>query len=204
MLRRLWNLLPSETLHGYEHPELVETVFRKTIAYEPDAPWPDMEGVYSVLDFGGACGRHYKEAKRHSPSIRWAVVETPAMVMRAKELETDRLNFFTSIEAAADWLGSVEVVHSNGALQYTPNPMEALNSLCALRAPKMLWARLLMGAGRKHTQISRLADNGPGEVLSVRKKVAYDQTPINELTFIEAHAGYKLTSRGTDWFKFIR
>jgi hypothetical protein len=74
---------PLETLDGYEQSELIEVIFQKTKAYEPDGSWPEMAGVSSVLDFGGGCGLHYKLAKLQSPKIRWAVVETPAMVARA-------------------------------------------------------------------------------------------------------------------------
>jgi hypothetical protein len=49
----------------------------------------------SVLDFGGGCGIHYKQAK--SPDVRWAVVETRMMVDRASELATDKLKFFADI-----------------------------------------------------------------------------------------------------------
>jgi hypothetical protein len=69
---------PRETLDGYEQPELVEVIFQKTKAYKPDSDWPEMAGVSSVLDFGGGCGIHYKQA--NLPDVRWAVVETPAMV----------------------------------------------------------------------------------------------------------------------------
>jgi hypothetical protein len=44
-----------------------------------------------VLDFGGACGLHYKQAQM--PDVRRAVVETPAMVTRAAEIATDKLRF---------------------------------------------------------------------------------------------------------------
>ena len=73
LLRRFW--APTETLDGYEQPELVEVIFQKTIAYKPQNDWPEMAGVSSVLDFGGGCGLHYKQAR--SPTVRWAVVETP-------------------------------------------------------------------------------------------------------------------------------
>jgi len=202
MLERLFKFLPVETLQGYEHPELVETVFRKTLAYEPVEPWPDMEGVSSVLDFGGACGRHYKDAKRHSIAIRWAVVETPAMVARARELETGQLRFFTSIDEAASWLGSVEVVHSNGALQYTPEPLSIVRALCGVGARQMLWHRLFLGSGSE-TQISRLRDNGPGKI-GARKKVAYDFQRIDRGEFVAAHHNYTMEDSGADWFKFAR
>lgn len=204
MLRRLINLLPAETLHGYENPELIDTIFRKTVAYEPTEPWPEMEGVNSVLDFGGACGRHYKEAKRHSSTIRWAVVETPAMVARAVELEMPQLKFFTSIKTAADWLGAIDVVHSNGALQYVPNPIHSVRDLCELGAQRILWRRLFIGDGARIAQISNLADNGPGRLNAPRKKVSYERTAIRETEFLDAHRKYKLVRRGDDWFDFAR
>src|SRR5690348_6103535 len=125
MLRRLLNLLFSERLEGYEHPELIEVVFRKTQAYKPNGSWPEIAGARTVLDFGGGCGLHYKQASLSD--AQWAVVETPAMVERARELETDRLRFFTEIEDAAKWLGDIDIMHSNGAIQYTSNPLAKLH-----------------------------------------------------------------------------
>ncbi|UPT88383.1 hypothetical protein HAP41_0000004395 [Bradyrhizobium barranii subsp. apii] len=110
-------LPPREVIQGYENPELVETIFLKTINYNPDSDWPLVAGINTVLDFGGGAGLHYKVARRQCPDIRWAVVETPAMVQRAKELGTDRLMFFERIDQAADWLGTVDLLHSNGAIQ---------------------------------------------------------------------------------------
>ena len=64
-------------IEGYENDELVETIFRKTVAYEPTGDWPLVAGVKTVIDFGGGSGLHYKLARQQSPDIRWAVVETP-------------------------------------------------------------------------------------------------------------------------------
>lgn len=201
MLGKLWNLLPSETLHGYENPELVETVFRKTIAYRPNKPWPEMENASAVLDFGGGCGIHYKQANHQT--VRWAVVETPAMVNRAKMLETYHLKFFTDINEAAAWLGPVDVMHSNGAVQYAPDPLCVVRKLCGLKAQRMLWSRLFLGDGAD-TQISRLQDNGPGKLMTPRKKVAYPFQRIPRADFIAAHEDYRLTDNGADWFNFTR
>src|SRR5260370_29784385 len=95
---------PTETLEGYDEPDLVEVIFQKTRAYDPHGDWPEMVGFSSVLDFGGGCGLHYKLARRQSPDIRWAVVETPAMLERASELATEKLRFFTDISDAPKWL----------------------------------------------------------------------------------------------------
>jgi len=202
VLRRF--IPPSETIEGYEQPELIEVIFQKTKAYNPQDTWLDMIGVSSVLDFGGGCGLHYKQA--HSQKVRWAVVETTAMVERAKELATDQLQFFTSISDAADWLGSVEVMHSNGALQYTPEPEGTLRQLCALNAGKMLWQRLVLSANstERDVQSSLLGENGPGSIRVREKTVRYTRTKIPESIFLEAHAGYTLAERGADWFRFVR
>ncbi|MCK1719894.1 hypothetical protein [Bradyrhizobium sp. 141] len=61
---------PKETIEGYENPELVETIFRKTVAYKPGGDWPLVAGLGAVLDFGGGAGLHYKLALRQSPDIR--------------------------------------------------------------------------------------------------------------------------------------
>lgn len=196
---------PNETIEGYERAELVETIFQKTKAYEAQGDWPLMDGVSTVLDFGGGCGLHYKLACRQSPSIKWAVVETPAMVARASELSTDRLRFFTDISDAAAWLGSVEIMHSNGALQYTPDPLDTLSELCALRAQTMVWERALLSRTEleKDVQISFLGDNGPGSIPVAKERlVKYSRTRIPEATFLDAHREYELTERGDDWFRF--
>lgn len=205
-MRRLRALIcrfisPAETLDGYEQPELVDVVFRKTRAYEPRATWPEVIGASSVLDFGGGCGLHYKQA--NSATVRWAVVETPAMVERARELSTDRLQFFTDIRDAADWLGPINLMHSDGALQYTHEPEQTLRDLCALGAEKMLWHRLFFADVRKQEiQSSFLGDNGPGS-LDVREKIVrYPRTAIIESDFLSAHSGYELMERGAGWARF--
>src|SRR5207253_2321028 len=84
---------PSETIEGYDQPELIDVILRKTQAYiPPPSEWLDIGDASTVLDFGGGAGIHYKQSR--SPSVRWAVVESPAMVERAAEFSTDRLKFF--------------------------------------------------------------------------------------------------------------
>jgi len=193
-------LKPAETLDGYDHPELIDLVFRKAQIYSPTTSWPEISGAKTVLDFGGGCGQHFKEA--NSSLVRWAVVETPAMAERAKELSTDRLQFFTDIRSAADWLGDIDVMHSNGAIQYTPKPEEALSKLCALRAKKMLWYRVFLGEPDIEVQVSCLGDNGPGYLPVREKLVRYERTRIAESSFHDAHIGYRLAERGEDWFHY--
>jgi putative methyltransferase (TIGR04325 family) len=197
---------PSETIEGYDQPELIDVILRKTQAYiPPPSEWLDIGDASTVLDFGGGAGIHYKQSR--SPSARWAVVESPAMVERAAEFSTDRLKFFTSISEASDWLGPIDLMHSNGALQYLPEPQATLRQLGDLQAKRMLWYRVLLSnEGIKHElQSSLLGDNGPGRLQNLKEKtVRYTRTKIPEQTFLDAHADYLLVERGSDWFRFAR
>lgn len=203
---------PSETLEGYEQPELVDVIFRKTAAYQPRGDWINIAGASTVLDFGGGCGLHYKQAR--SDNVRWAVVETVAMVERAKELATERLKFFTDISEAAAWLGDIDVMHSDGAIQYTPDPEQSLAELCRMGAKEMVWKRVPFSTGdgkEQDPQTSFLSANGPGPLRGVKeRRVLYTITKLPEPDFLAAHSGYLLSERGSErldgsiyhWFRF--
>ena len=204
LLRRL--IPPSETIEGYDQPELVDVIVQKTKLYTPSAgEWLDISGASTVLDFGGGAGIHFKQAR--SPTVRWAVVENLAMAERASELSSEHLRFFTSISEAANWLGPIDLVHSNGAVQYTPDPALTLRQLCERGARTMLWHRCLLSNEEVQVDIqsSLLGDNGPGKLKKLKEKtVRYKRTKIPERMFLDAHKGYSLAERGTDWFRFTK
>lgn len=217
LIRRLRRRLfpPAQAIEGYENEELVDTIFRKTVAYDPKGDWALVSGVTTVLDFGGGAGLHYKLACLQNPDIRWAVVETDAMVRRARELATDRLKFFTDIAVAADWLEDVELMHSNGAIQYVPNPIGMVRSLCAVRPATMVWRRVPINDGAdelREMQTSFLSDNGPGSLPTASDKVVrYERRRIPAQSFLAAHEGYDMTERSSDplerrteQFRFVR
>ncbi|MFT4121270.1 hypothetical protein [Bradyrhizobium sp.] len=209
MLTRLLRMLPSSTIEGYEHPELVSEIFAKTVAAEPAGEWPEVRGAETVLDFGGACGIHYKLARREAPLIRWAVVETPAMVRQAAQLETDRLRFFETVEAAASWLGTIDLMHSNGAVQYTAKPSETVRQLAGVGATRMHWKRLFFSDQPiAERQRSMLIENGPrtdGRRLRfTTKAVSYDRKSLSRAEFEAAHSGYRAEASGPDWFNFVK
>jgi len=194
-------------IEGYEHPDLVEEIFRKTVSFEPNEAWPEMANVSTVLDFGGACGQHYKQARLSAPDVRWAVVETPAMVARASELSTPNLRFFTSIAGAKEWLGDIDLVYSSGALQYTSDPENKITELCATSARRISWERLILSPSgtKSEKQLSLLGENGPGLMHHFRgKAVKFNRILIPIDRFIVAHGKYRLIDRGSDWFKFVR
>lgn len=208
MLARLLRMLPATaTLEGYENPELISEIFEKTVVAEPGGVWPEVRGVQTVLDFGGACGLHYKLARRETPLIRWAVVETPAMVRRATELATDHLQFFDSIGAAVSWLGTVDLMHSDGAVQYTPLPIETVRQLVGIGAARMLWRRLFFAdIPVTEKQRSMLIENGPSTapLRFSTKAVVYDRRSLSKSEFAAAHRGYRIEASGPDWFNFAK
>ncbi|WP_024343033.1 hypothetical protein [Bradyrhizobium japonicum] len=203
LMRRLRRKLfpPHGVVEGYENEELVETILRKTIAFQAEENWPLVANVGSVLDFGGGAGIHYKIARQTSPDTRWAVVETPAMVRRASKLATNRLRFFSEIHDAADWLGSIDLMHSNGAIQYVDDAIGTVKALCAARPATMVWYRVPIsnGSAKKETQKSFLSHNGPGKMaVESDKVVKYTRCWIPQASFVDAHQGYALIERGPD------
>src|ERR1700759_4549450 len=174
--------------------------FRKAQDFSPTHRWDEFADRSAVLDFGGGFGQHYKCATPLSPDVRWAVVETPAVVLRASVLASDKLRFFTSVEAAADWLGKIDLMHSDGALHYSPDPVQVLRSLCAVSASEMLWKRVVLSKADHieiEDQLSRLDENGPrvaterGLTVS-RKLVRYRMTRIPEADFLANQSSYAL------------
>ena len=201
-------LPPTQILDGYEHPELVEVMFQSAVNFVPTQRWTEFEGRSAVLDFGGGFGQHYKCALPLSPDVRWAIVETPAIVKRAAVLGSDNLRFFTEIEPARAWLGKPDLMHCDGALHYTPDPERQLEALCAAGSTEMLWKRTALSQ-TDHTevdeQLSRLDENGPrlaNRAVS-RKLVRCKRTRIPERVFLEKHAGYRLAERSGDNFRFV-
>ena len=71
----------------------------------------------------------------------------------------------------------------------------------------MLWHRCLLSNEEVQVDIqsSLLGDNGPGKLKKLKEKtVRYKRTKIPERMFLDAHKGYSLAERGTDWFRFTK
>lgn len=155
----------------YEDPNLIEVIFKKTEIYRDqlftEIPFiKDFPSVLSlfgtalaaigehaevnVIDFGGACGGHYFTAKavfRDRLRFRWYVVETPAMVKRAREIETDELKFYDDLAAAQTAIGQIDLLHSSGTLQFVPLPYETLEMLLNCNARVLMLQRLALTTG---------------------------------------------------------
>jgi len=209
--------LLSKPITDYEADTLIELVYQKSVAFNRTTAL-DLgmgserlllavgialaEGERGepcrVLDFGGACGVHHTLAALMFPdaAFRWAVVETPSMVRKARSLETESLKFFESIKAAAAWLDSVDLVNSNSALQYVEDPLAIIHELLALAPKVLLWERMMLSSGATHVdrQRSMLFDHGPGAVpVGFRNRQVVNKIiKLSRDDFFSAHARYRL------------
>jgi putative methyltransferase (TIGR04325 family) len=115
-----------------------------------------------VLDCGGACGAHYFQATAWTSRVYdWWIVETPAMVARARPLETDRLHFVTDLAAVEQ----PDLVFASGCVQYAPDALALLHRILQTGAPRIVLCRWPLSDGStplRQTQRSRLSENGPG------------------------------------------
>lgn len=186
---------------NYENSELVKLVIEKNINFK-NAINNDHEfdlgairtiiplglckdgSRLNVLDFGGGGGYHYTIAKKilgDEVLLRWAVVETPAMVRESGSMENNELRFFDNLESAKIYLDKIDLVFTSSTLQYCPDPLAALGKLIDLDATFLYITRTVFGNTDQYffsKQISNLSDNGPGEMPSSYhdKKIAYPIT----------------------------
>jgi putative methyltransferase (TIGR04325 family) len=122
----------------------------------------------NVIDFGGACGAHYFLAKMvfgRRFDLRWHVVETPGIVLRARELEDGTLKFYDRLTEARSELGHVDLIFSSSALQYVPEPYAFMEELAKCGADNIYLTKIGLSAlpiDLISIQKSRLSENGPG------------------------------------------
>lgn len=178
----------------YEDPRVLEVVSRKTLIYR-DAllsstgrvvkarqtvqnmfalSYVEPQRPVDVLELGGACGASYFELSHLLPGRikSWSVVETPSMAAAGrKHFAGDRLKFFDDLGAAAAGMESFDLIVAQGVLQYTSNPLEALDSLLGLGFKYIYVTRTAVAVGVDERegplftkQITALAEHGPGEL----------------------------------------
>lgn len=183
--------------HDYIRAKMADVILR--IAESSD----------NILDFGGGAGIAYLAARFHRPlrRFRWAVVERSAMLPLVKNFETDHLRFFDACEDAARWLDVVDLVLSNSAIQYVPDPEAMVQRLLALKPLAVHWERTPLAPTRTvEQQQARLGDHGPGTLSrdGMERMITHRLTKMAGLDFEALHSGYRLIERGEQMWRWAR
>ncbi len=153
-----------------------------------------------VLDFGGGAGHHQAVAKIVFPEIHfnWTVVETDELVQRAQgEIKDLGLDFISSLEKVKRV--KFDLVFSNSAIQYLPNPLLELKKLVNLDFEYLFLTRIPLrrsGKSLRYIQSSKLSQNGPGPApLNFKDAIIEYHASIVEKYLVEEILDTSLQSR---------
>jgi putative methyltransferase (TIGR04325 family) len=122
----------------------------------------------NVLDFGGGGGHHHATAQAVFPekNFRWTVIETGALVKAAADrLEITNLYFSENFTEQAALGDTIDLIHSNSAIQYTDNPVNTIKLLKGLDYKYMFITKVPLAIDSEsfeYVQESRMSSNGPG------------------------------------------
>lgn len=148
------------------------------------------DGRLCVVDLGGACGAHYWLVRSWLPpdvSIRWHVVEMPAMVRAAQALACEELQFHESLDAARLAAGVPDLAYSSGTLHCMSDPAAALRELMAL--------------GARHLFITRQGLSEAGTVITVQRRKISGGVPKLPPGMVDRTIAYPLTWINRDAFE---
>jgi putative methyltransferase (TIGR04325 family) len=147
---------------GYENQMLIRFMKEKGIAARANlSPIPHLNSstlaiiaaieklnrnaqTITVIDFGGASGGHYLAVRPQidkNIQLNWYVIETPALVAAFQAFETEELHFSSDLTRTLQSLSQVDLVHTSGTLQYTPEPYTFLQQLCEVKAMYKIFNR---------------------------------------------------------------
>lgn len=217
----------NTVIANYEENELISLVIAKSVKFanqvlvKNSIPVTSLRTVLpfalgefqqkiTVLDYGGAGGQSFVEAKYLFPEtyFNWIVLETKGMVGAAKiaDLESNELKFtenFSDIEKQ-----HLDLVIANSSLQYTSDPIESMKKISKLRAKYIYIARMPLSENNENefvriNQISMLWDNGPQvdvySNLNVNKKVQIPAVIVSKALFEQnLEKFYKIKTRIVD------
>jgi putative methyltransferase (TIGR04325 family) len=203
----------KESGEGYENSDLINMIFLKSEIFSKELdrkPYPEIRSTalhsliaalaasrnksrISVIDFAGSFGVHYHIVRKclgSSVSLDWKIVETAAVVKKAKQLETDHLKFYDSIGDAVKAGGEIDLIHCSSGLQYSPDPYSVLQDMCDSRARMILFCRMNMTRGNQDIitiQKSMLSENGVGPAPAniSDRWVQYPNTAIQKNKFLD-------------------
>jgi putative methyltransferase (TIGR04325 family) len=167
----------------------------------------------SVIDFGGGCAIPMlilKDLLGADVAAQWHVVELPSLVEAARErLAIPHVTFSASIEESVAQLGTVDLVHTAGTLQYVDDPRTWLSRLLAIRAAYLFVGRAAFHDGTADVigiQHSRIRDHGMQIDIPDQPEgdIEYPFTYMPKADFdrLVAAAGYELVASFDSWSGF--
>jgi putative methyltransferase (TIGR04325 family) len=160
---------------GYESKDILAKVLLATLKvmrgeaaferdsvlfYEPEYPWPVLTGLMwaaarnggrlNVLDFGGALGSSYFQARafwQALPEVRWSVVEQSHYVEAGQaQIQDERLRFYyTNAECLRE--NQPNVILLSSVLQYLASPIAVLAELASTGADCLIIDRTPFSKG---------------------------------------------------------
>ncbi len=98
----------------------------------------------NVVDFGGADGGHYlftRQVLNKDIALNWEVVETPEMSKAMQAFATDELSYSDDLDKTLAAMPKIDILHTSGTLQCTPNPYEFLEKMINLGAEYLIFNR---------------------------------------------------------------
>jgi putative methyltransferase (TIGR04325 family) len=148
----------------------------------------------NVIDFGGADGGHYlliRQLIKPETRLKWTVVETAEMVKAMHIFATDELSFCDNLDDAIQKMGKIDILHTAGTIQYTPNPYQFVEKMVHSAADYLIFNRQSLNqndADLITIQRSLLSWHGSNDVKSaafVDCEIRYPHTNISLKKFEE-------------------
>lgn len=130
-------------------------------------------------------------------ALNWYVVETPAMVARAKALENNELKFSSDIESLLGTIGQADSVFTSGTIQCVDDPYKMVEAIVRTNANYIMFARGAFVHGGTDLIVnhkSMLSWNGKGPLPAgfQDREVAYPYTFVALDKFTPLLSSYDL------------
>lgn len=142
----------------------------------------------NIIDFGGADGGHYllvRQLLNPQISLKWEVVETPALANAMQEFSTDELMFSDNFDEALQKTKDLDILHTSGTIQCVPNPYEYIEKIINSGADYLVFNRQSLNTQDYDVitiQRSLLSWHGSDSIKStefVDREVKYPHTSIS-------------------------
>jgi putative methyltransferase (TIGR04325 family) len=182
------NVKLTEKLESHSTPKLDFVLLRPLLVFALI-----QKKKINVFDLGGGGGTHYHITRKlinNENKLKWAVLETPSMVAKARSISNEELSFFSEYSHALEFLGNIDVALASSVFQYLRDPIEELIKFINLGAEFIFITRTALtdqNSTLRVIQKTRLKDNGPGSLPKnfQDSEVQYPLTVVNKNLFMD-------------------